>query len=119
MQGRIGQREGDLYRQAQQALQDGGATGLDQASAALPWQQTQLTDLQGEQKRHMQEQQQQQKQQSEAQEAEQQAAAAERNRKDAAARQVGRCSANQCGCPRSEVRCSHPNHRRHDALACT
>ena len=93
MQDRIGQREGDLYRQAQQALSDGG-NSLGQTSAALPWQQKQLTELQGEQRRHTQErqrqqqQQQQQQQHSEAREADQRAEAAERNRKDAAARQV-------------------------------
>lgn len=96
LQDRIGQREGDLYRQARQALHDGGSN-LGQMSAVLPWQQKQLTELQGEQQRHTQERQQQQEQQheSEAREAEQRAEAAERNQKDAAARQVCRCSAFQ------------------------
>ena len=89
-QDRSGHREGDLYRQAQQALPDGG-NSVGQTSAALPWQQKQLTELQGEQRRHTQERQQQQ--QSEAREAEQRAEAAERNRKDEEARQVSGGSA--------------------------
>ena len=92
-QDRLAQREGDLLRRAQQALQGSSATGSAQQGGLLPWQQQQVTQLQHEQQRHMQERQQQQQQQSQAQEAKEQKAAAERSRRDAAARQVGnRCA---------------------------
>ena len=91
MQDRVAQREGDLYRRAQQALKNTIANGSAAMTGALPWEeQQQLAHPQDEHQRRTRERQQQQEQQSEAREAaEQQAAAAERNRRDAAARQVG------------------------------